>query len=86
MGTPTPTSRHVVARTIRSTRIDLADLLANNPSLKPVLLEAMETAYARARDDAASENRLSVKRFPEHYPRTFEQVTDAGFWPGITDT
>jgi len=72
-------------RTIRNTRIDLADLLRDNPSLKPILQESLETAYARARDDAASETRLSVKRFPEHCPWNFERAMDEGFWPGMAE-
>jgi hypothetical protein len=69
-------------RTIRNTRTDIADLLADNPSLKPVSVEAMATAYTRAHDDAAAETRLSLKRFPAQCPWTFDQLMDQSFWPG----
>ena len=68
--------------TIANARDDLADLLKDNPSLKPMLTEFMDASYARARRNAAGETRLSLKRFPEHCPWIFDQVMDNAFWPG----
>ena len=45
----------------------------------------MVAAYARARRNAAGETRLTLKRFPEQCPWSFEQVIDAGFWPGVVE-
>lgn len=65
--------------TIANARDDLADLLKDNPSLKPIIVELMETAYARARFNAAGETRLALKRFPEHCPWSFDRVMDKEF-------
>ncbi len=67
--------------TIANARDDLADLLKDNPSLKPLLSEFIEASYARAHRNAASETRLTLKRLPEHCLWRVDQVMDAAFWP-----
>jgi hypothetical protein len=54
--------------------------LADNPSLRSVLEASVETAYRRARRDAALETGLSENTFPTACPRTFSQMMDEGFW------
>jgi hypothetical protein len=59
---------------IANTRDDLADHLADNPSLKAVLAEAMEKGYRRARCSARIETGLAESAFPVDCPWTFEQA------------
>jgi hypothetical protein len=59
---------------IANTRDDLADHLADNPSLKAVLAEAMEKGYRRARRSASIETGLAESAFPVDCPWTFEQA------------
>ncbi len=58
-------------------RDDLTDHLADNPSLKPLLPEAMATAYRRARRNAALETDLPETTFPADCPWTFDQAMQA---------
>ena len=71
--------------TIANARDELADVLRDNPSFKPLLPESIDTAYTRARRDAARETRLTLGRFPERCPWGFEQMMDEGFWPGVAE-
>ncbi|WP_013323946.1 DUF29 domain-containing protein [Gloeothece verrucosa] len=71
--------------TIRIQRIDIKDLLEDNPSLKPFLTEAMEKAYGKSRELAVSETNLSYQTFPLECPYGFEQILDEAFYPGETD-
>ena len=67
--------------TIEVQRQDVADHLADNPSLKAKLSETMESAYSRARLNAAKETSLSTTVFPTACPWPFEQLMGEGFWP-----
>ena len=67
--------------TIRNQRLDVADHLADNPSLKARLPDALAAAYERARNSAAAETDLPDSRFPHTCPWSFEQIMDAEFWP-----
>ena len=62
-------------------RIQTSAHMADNPSLKTRLPEAMAIAYQVAVLEAAQETRLSKSVFPAACPFTFEQVADIGFWP-----
>jgi len=62
-------------------RRDLARHLADNPSLKAKLDEAMEDAYGNARYGAAGETGLAEDTFPPSCPWPFERIMDAEFWP-----
>jgi uncharacterized Zn finger protein len=66
---------------IRVQRNRLADHLDDNPSLKPLLPQALASAYRDATLEAVAETGLSGSTFPEACPWTVEQVLDAGFWP-----
>ncbi|CAK0766895.1 DUF29 domain-containing protein [uncultured Gammaproteobacteria bacterium] len=68
---------------IANTRDDLADHLADNPSLKAMLSEAIISAYRRARRDAAAETGLPNPSFPLTCPWSFAQLMDENFWPGV---
>jgi hypothetical protein len=78
---PTKRSRSWLA-TIRVQRIDLYQLLEDSPSLKPYLTEAMQKAYIKAVELAASETNLPLKTFPSECFYTLEQILDNRFYPG----
>ena len=67
--------------TIREQRQRLAQLLADNPGLKGTLGESTTATYALARIVAAPEPRLAERTFPPASSWSFEQITDAEFWP-----
>jgi hypothetical protein len=67
---------------IRVQRNRLADHLDDNPSLKPLLPQALASAYRDAALEAVAETGLPGATFPATCPWTVEQVLDAGFWPG----
>lgn len=67
---------------IRVQRYDIEDHLDDNPSLKPLLPQALASAYRRASLEAVAETELPSATFPEACPWTVEQVLDGGFWPG----
>lgn len=66
---------------IANARDDLTDLLADSPSLKAQRADAMESAYRRARREAAAETDMALTTFPEACPWLFDQVMDEAFWP-----
>ncbi len=66
---------------IANARDEIADLLADNPSLKTVIDEVTASAYRYARRKAAIETDLGEEGFPGQCPWSFAQVMDAGFWP-----
>ena len=68
--------------TIAEQRREVVDHLADNPSLKAKLPEAMESAYGGAILAAARETNLDLITFPSACPWSFEQILDAEFWPG----
>jgi hypothetical protein len=66
---------------ITNSRDALREHLADNPSLKPKVPEAIETAYRRARGDARAETGLAASTFPLACPWSFERIMDDAFWP-----
>ncbi len=66
---------------ILNQRDAIADHLDDNPSLKPLLPQALASAYRSARRDAIAETGLAGSTFPDACPWTAEQVLDGGFWP-----
>ena len=67
--------------TVRNQRRDLADHLADNPSLKANLPETVSAAYERAVDQAAGETDLDPATFPSACPWSVDQIFSADFWP-----
>ncbi len=55
--------------------------MADNPSLKAKLAEAITDAYQDALLEAADETGLPKPTFPAVCPWSFEQMMDMGFWP-----
>lgn len=67
--------------TVEEQRYRLADHLADNPSLKAKLPEAIGSAYRLALVDAEKETGLSRATFPATCPWSFDQIMDDTFWP-----
>ena len=67
---------------IRVQRNRLDDHLDDNPSLRPLLPQALASAYRDAALEAVAETGLPSSIFPNDCAWTIEQVLDAGFWPG----
>jgi hypothetical protein len=67
--------------TIGYCRDDIADLIGDSPSLKTFTDEMIKVSYPRAVNAAAEETGIYKKSFPEVCPWTFEQITDADFFP-----
>ena len=72
-----PSSRLSIA----DARDEIADLIADNPSLKSVRDAVLAQAYRYAGRKAAIETGLDEDVFPARCPWTFAEATDPGFWP-----
>ena len=72
---------HSWRNTIEQQRLHLKEHLADNPSLKSKLDEAMASAWQHARIDAEHETGQPRTVFPSTCPFPFEQAMDPGFWP-----
>ncbi len=59
---------------IANVRDELTDHLADNPSLKAMLPEAIATGYRRARRSAEQETGLPSSAFPVECPWTFDRA------------
>ena len=66
---------------VRVQRNRLQDHLDDNPSLKPLLPQALASAYRDAALEAVAETGLSAATFPRDCPWPAEQALDADFWP-----
>jgi hypothetical protein len=70
------------AISIRNARIEIEDLLADNPSLKARLPEFVEKAYAKARRQAEAETELPINTFPVAPSLSFEEAMAVDFLQG----
>lgn len=61
-------------------RVELADHIADNPSLKSKLPEAIQRGYKYAINGAAKETGLAKTTFPKTCPWPFEQAMDDEFF------
>lgn len=61
-------------------RIQIDDLLENNPSLNSKVQSLIERGYPKARRYASRETDLPLATFPEECPFTIEQIT-GDYWP-----
>jgi hypothetical protein len=68
--------------TLRIQRLDIADLLADSPSLKSYLEEALRKAYLKAIELASRETDLPSRTFPSECPYRLAEVLDNRFYPG----
>jgi len=67
--------------TIKIQRRDLRRHLADNPSLKSKLSEAIADAYGNAIIEAGAETGLAESTFPADCPWSFEKIMAEYFWP-----
>ncbi|EPT1451923.1 DUF29 domain-containing protein [Escherichia coli] len=67
--------------TIKGQRLNIAECLEDNPSLKSKLPGIMAKAYEHARLEAAKETGLKLSAFPETSPWTFEEAMQETFLP-----
>lgn len=68
--------------TIRIQRLDIAELLNDNPSLQPYLAEALQRAYPKAVQLAVRETNLAAGQFPGTSPYSLLQTLASTFYPG----
>ena len=64
---------------IEAQRLELDDVLSDDPGLKPRIAEATARAYRRARIEAANETGLEKNEFPEECPYTWNDVVAREF-------
>lgn len=67
--------------TIRDQREEVAEVLAESPSLRGRRRAELDRVYPRARKGAAEETGLPLQTFPASCPFTLEQVEDGDFLP-----
>jgi hypothetical protein len=67
------------ANSIATQRLDLNDVLGDNPGLKPRIDEAILRAYRKARIEASTETNLERATFPETCPYSFDDITSRAF-------
>ena len=67
--------------TIRVQRDEIEHLLADSPSLRPVVGEVLAGVYVKARRNAADETRLKITNFPVECPFTEAQIMAEDFLP-----
>ncbi|WP_335100461.1 DUF29 domain-containing protein [Nostoc sp.] len=68
--------------TLRIQRLDIAELLEDNPSLKPYLEEALRKAYLKSVELAVGETDLPKRTFPVECPYSLAEIVDYDFYPG----
>src|SRR5215470_20269523 len=59
---------------IEAQRLELDDVLSDDPGLKPRIAEATARAYRRARIEAANETGLDKHEFPEACPYSWNDI------------
>src|SRR5215510_8711937 len=63
------------ALTVRTQRLEVEDVISDNPSLKPRIAEAIARACRKARVEAAKETGLDEHVFPASCPYDWDEVT-----------
>jgi hypothetical protein len=67
------------AISIRQQRLEIDDILADNPGLKSRIAEATSRAYRKARLEAAKETTLDEDTFPATCPYSWEDIVSRDF-------
>src|SRR3954453_6979685 len=67
------------ALSIEAQRVELDDVLSDNPGLKPRTGEAIGRAYRRARIEAAKETGIEKARFPEQCPYSWDDIVSRAY-------
>ena len=67
------------ALSIREQRLELDDVLSDNPGLRPRIAEAVARAYRKARLQAMKETKLKEARFPKTCPYSVADIVSRKF-------
>jgi hypothetical protein len=67
------------ANSIATQRLELSDVLADNPGLKPRIDEAIARAFRKARLEASTETGLERDEFPGACPYSLQDITSRAF-------
>ena len=67
------------ALSIQEQRLELDEVLDDNPGLRPRIPEALARAYRKARLQAAKETGLKEQRFLDKCPYSFDEITSRKF-------
>ena len=59
---------------IKAQRLEIDDVLGDNPGLRPRIGEATARGYRRARLEAARETGLEEERFPDQCPYSWDEI------------
>jgi len=70
--------------TIDEQREKIAELLADNPSLRAKLGDSIARGYKHGKRAAMKETGIDQSSFPALCPWTFEQMMSPDFWPDAT--
>jgi len=70
--------------TIRIQRLDISELLEDNPSLQSYLEEALQKAYIKGVALAIKETNLPEQTFPVNCAYSLKNLLDKDFYPGQT--
>ena len=68
--------------TLRIQRLDITEVLEDNPSLKPYIEEALHKAYLKGVELAVGETNLPNRAFPTECPYSSVEILDSRFYPG----
>lgn len=60
---------------IQTQRLEIEDILSDNPGLRPRIPEAIARAYRKARIEAAKETDLDLDAFPETCSYSLDEIT-----------
>ena len=72
---------NICYQTIANQRLDIQDLMSDNPSLKHILDEVFLKAYSLAIAKASIETGINKKVFPLQSPWTIKQILNEDFYP-----
>lgn len=67
--------------TIKVQRRRLAEVVDDNPSLKPKIPELLASAYIAAISSASAETGIDETVFPQDCPWSFAQIMETSFYP-----
>ncbi len=78
---PTYINKNSWKRTIKEQRLEVDDVLIDNPSLKPLINNYLYNSYQKAILKAANETGLDESIFPQACEWSVEQILDNEFYP-----
>jgi hypothetical protein len=64
---------------IQTQRLELEDIVADNPGLRPRIAEAIARAYRKARLEASRETGIAEESFPQTCPYAWDDIVSRAF-------